>query len=74
VLLSVRQTCSYRGVSFLRFLLSQEGDVAAFSECGGGREAASLLEVYPDGFSPSFRKMKGVTRSDKASAASATEG
>ena len=30
VLLSVYQTCKYRGVSFLKFLLSQEEDVEAF--------------------------------------------
>src|SRR5262249_45051676 len=35
VLLSVQQTCKYRGVSFLEFLLSQEEDVAAF--CRRGR-------------------------------------
>jgi hypothetical protein len=30
VLLSVQQTCKYRGVSFLKFLLSQEEDVEAY--------------------------------------------
>ena len=36
VLLSVRQTCKYRGVSFLKFLLSGEEDVEAY--CRRGRK------------------------------------
>ena len=50
VLLSIYQTCKYKGVSFLKFLLSQERDIDAF--CGGGerRWPDSRLEVYPKGF------------------------
>ena len=32
VLLSVYQTCKYRGVSFLKFLLSRESDVEAYCQ------------------------------------------
>jgi predicted RecB family nuclease len=57
VLLSVQQTCKYRGVSFLKFLLSREEDVGAF--CLRRRIGNELpaLEVYPDGFSRTHRKM-----------------
>jgi hypothetical protein len=50
VLLSVCQTCKYRGVSFLKFLLSGEDDVEVY--CQGKRtEKRELgLGVYPEGF------------------------
>jgi hypothetical protein len=51
VLLSVQQTCEYRGVSFLNFLLSQEVDVEAYSLRGRRKRAPSTLEVYPGNFS-----------------------
>src|SRR5262249_17036387 len=41
VLLSIHQTCVYRGVSFLRFLLSGERDVDAFVESTRRRRGAS---------------------------------
>ena len=48
VLLSIRQTCRYKGVSFLKFLLSRERDVDAF--CQGRRSRRSPgIEVYPKG-------------------------
>jgi hypothetical protein len=52
VLLSIYQTCRYRGVSFLKFLLSGERDVDAFCERPRRRRPRPLIEVYP----------KGVTR------------
>jgi hypothetical protein len=51
VLLSVQQTCKYRGVSFLRFLLSQEEDVEAYSRHGRRKAPPPGLEVYPENFS-----------------------
>ena len=50
VLLSIYQTCQYKGVSFLKFLLSREADIDAF--CGASRTKwpDSRLEVYPKGF------------------------
>jgi hypothetical protein len=58
VLLSVHQTCKYRGVNFLKFLLSREEDVGAFCERRRMRNEPPAIEVYPDGFSRTHRKMK----------------
>lgn len=54
VLLSIYQTCRYRGVSFLKFLLSGERDVEAFGKHPRRRRQRPLIEVYP----------KGITRFD----------
>jgi len=58
VLLGVQQTCKYRGVSFLKFLLSREEDVGAFCERRRQKNEPPAIEVYPDGFSRMHRKMK----------------
>jgi hypothetical protein len=49
VLLSLCHTCRYRGISFLKFLLSRERDIDAF---GARRRARRrpLIEVYPKSF------------------------
>ncbi len=52
VLLSVQQTCKYRGVSFLKFLLSREEDVAIYCQRGRKKKGRPRLEVYPEGFPP----------------------
>jgi hypothetical protein len=51
VLLSVYQTCRYKGISFLKFLLSRERDIDAFT---GKRRTRrhSALTLYPKGFTP----------------------
>jgi hypothetical protein len=49
VLLSINQTCRYRGVSFLKFLLSRERDVDAFCEHPRRKRRRPLIEVYPSG-------------------------
>lgn len=51
-LLSIYQSCRYKGVSFLKFLLSREIDLETF--CGRKRRTGRppLIEVYPDGFHP----------------------
>src|SRR5262249_18355843 len=48
VLLSIYETCRYKGISFLKFLLSRELDIDAFA---GGRKTMPVptIEVYPDG-------------------------
>jgi hypothetical protein len=49
VLLSIRQTCRYRGVSFLKFLRSRQRDIDAFD----GRErpqGSAGIETYPKNF------------------------
>jgi hypothetical protein len=52
VLLSLCQTCRYKGVSFLRFLMSGERDVQAFSERGRARRRLPTIQMYPKGFIP----------------------
>ena len=49
VLLSVYLTCKYKGVSFLKFLLSRETDVDAFCESGRERRPAPAMELIPEG-------------------------
>jgi hypothetical protein len=50
VLLSIRQTCKYRGISFLKFLLSGEDDVETCCQRKLSKKRECDLEVYPDGF------------------------
>jgi hypothetical protein len=64
VLLSVQQTCKYRGVSFLQFLLSQEEDVEGYCHRSRKRHPPAALEVYPDGFSRSYCKRKTSQKDD----------
>jgi hypothetical protein len=59
VLLSIYQTCRYRGVSFLKFLLSGERDVDAFCEHPRRKRQRPLIEVYPKGVTrPNFGPLK----------------
>jgi predicted RecB family nuclease len=51
ILLSAQQTCKYRGVSFLKFLLSREEDVGTYCEARRQRNPPLAFEVYPEGFS-----------------------
>jgi uncharacterized protein (TIGR03067 family) len=61
VLLSLYQTCRYRGVSFLKFLLSRERDLDAFCQRPRRRRRVPVIEVYPKGVDrPDF----GPTRAD----------
>jgi hypothetical protein len=46
-LLSLYQTCRVRGISFLKFLLSRERDMDAFSERRRQRYRAARVELYP---------------------------
>jgi len=50
VLLGIYQTCKYRGVSFLKFLLSRQEDVVTFCGRGLKKKGRPPLEVYPAGF------------------------
>jgi len=52
VLLSICQTCRYKGESFLRFLLSRGRDVDAFCEGKPRRRHSPAIELYPKGFLP----------------------
>jgi hypothetical protein len=57
VLLSIFQTCRYKGVSFLKFLLSREEDVGIYCERQRKRNDPPAIEIYPDGFSRKHREM-----------------
>ena len=61
VLLSVFQTCKYKRVSFLKFLVSGETDIDVFSK-GRGERVLPMIELYPDGMESSrpSRKRLGV--------------
>jgi len=52
VLLSIYQTCRYKGISFLKFLLSREQDIDTF--CAGKRirRRHRDIELYPKGYVP----------------------
>jgi hypothetical protein len=66
VLLSVYQTCKYRGVSFLKFLLSGEDDVEIYCQRKRRQKREPDLEVYPEGFPRQHWGKKGpeVTKAD----------
>ena len=51
VLLSIYQTCRYRGVSFFKFLISEQRDVAGF-RTGKRRPRRLGIELYPKGYTP----------------------
>jgi predicted RecB family nuclease len=50
VLLSISQTCRYKGVSFLKFLASGLPDVDAFRDIKRSSPVKPALEMYPEGF------------------------
>lgn len=52
LLLSICQTCHYKGVSFLKFLLSRERDVDAFCDRPNRKRQIPTIELYPRGFIP----------------------
>ncbi len=56
-LLSVCQTCKYKGLNFWKFLSSREHDIDAFAEKKQhGR--SFVLEVYPEAFVPLWKRFK----------------
>ena len=50
VLLSICQTCRYKDVSFLHFLLSKARDVDMFCERKRRKRPSASIELYPKGF------------------------
>jgi predicted RecB family nuclease len=56
VLLSIYQTCRYKGISFLKFLLSRERDIDGFCERGSKRRRILPFDVYPEGYPKIYRK------------------
>jgi hypothetical protein len=61
VLLSIYQTCKYKGISFLRFLLSRDKDLSEFCSGTRGRRSASPDDVYPGGYPRLYRKATGAS-------------
>jgi len=55
VLLSICQTCRYKGVSFLKFLVSRQRDIDRFCETGRRRREVPPCDRYPGGFTPPRR-------------------
>jgi len=51
VLLSICQTCRYKGISFLKFLVSGGQNVDAFRDGKPPRRPPSI-QIYPPGFIP----------------------
>ena len=70
VLSSICQTCKYKGVSFLRFLLSKEQDVDAFCQRQTQEQPLSSIELYPEGFVPQhyMSKHKKKARQERVDA------
>jgi hypothetical protein len=65
LLLSIHQTCRYRGISFLKFLLSKERDIDVFCAAKRKRRQRRSVELYPRGFttSPHVRPERARTNS-----------
>jgi len=68
VLLSLYQTCRVRDVSFLKFLLSGERDMDAFTTGKRRHRRAARIELYPKSYVPSsilsLRRGKTTSASD----------
>jgi hypothetical protein len=65
VLLSLYQTCKYRGVSFLKFLLSREDDIDEYCRQRRRKKPAPRLDVYPKGFPRADRRAtQGTTKAE----------
>jgi hypothetical protein len=52
VLLSMYQTCRYKGLNFFKFLLSGDRDIDAFSARKSRHRRRFALDLYPKGFTP----------------------
>jgi len=71
VLLSICHTCRYKGVSFLKFLLSREKDVDVFCEVKRIKRPSPTIENYPEGLISSyFRKRQEAKMKRKECSAS----
>ena len=58
LLLSISLSCMYKGVSFLKFLHSQEKDIDTFCQNVSRKRSLPILELCPEGFTFSRRKRK----------------
>jgi hypothetical protein len=57
ILLSIFQTCRYRGINFLKFLLSRERNIDVFSPTKRIRRRHRSIELYPKGFTPHLTQL-----------------
>jgi hypothetical protein len=63
VLLSIYQTCRYKGLSFMKFLLSGERDIDAFASTPRRSRRQPKLPMYPKGFTqPHFASARARIR------------
>jgi hypothetical protein len=74
VLLSIYQTCRYKGVSFLKFLLSRERDLDAFCARRRRPQRRSDIELYPKGLIPAYLAAARKRRSPRSSHAESVAG
>jgi predicted RecB family nuclease len=58
ILLSICVTCQYKGVSFLKFMLSGEKDIDVFRAGGGRMTALPDVQLLPEGFNVLRRDRK----------------
>ena len=64
VLLTIFQTCKYRGVSFLKFLLSGEKDIESYRDRERPKLGRVSLQVYPKGCSSFCRTKRKASPSE----------
>ena len=62
VLLSIFQTCRYKGVSFLKFLVSGLRDIDSFCEGKRSRRRWPAILLYPKGYVPPHLKNRRARR------------
>ena len=58
VLLSISLTCKYKGVTFLKFLLSQDTDIDQFCRNPGRKRRMPGIELQPEGYTSPRRRRK----------------
>ena len=57
-LLSIYQTCAYKAISFLKFLVSQERDIDRFVRRGRRIVEPAPCDLYPEGYAPLKRRRR----------------
>ena len=67
VLLSIYQTCRYKGISFLQFLLSRERDIDVFCDRGAKERRMPPFDVYPTGYPKIYLHRKHISSHNKRS-------
>ena len=71
VLLSIYETCRYRGLSFFKFLRSKELDLETYRETKHPRGRRFSIETYPDEYIPphmaSIMRLKAASSGEERS-------